>query len=33
MQRLTTREPDLKMLEVAIHSFNAMRKAENEFVG
>jgi uncharacterized protein YqhQ len=32
MQRLTTREPDLKMLEVAIYSFNAMRKAEDEFV-
>ncbi len=31
LQRLTTREPDLKMLEVAIASFQAMRRAEEEF--
>jgi len=31
LQSLTTREPDLAMLEVAIESFNAMRKAEQEF--
>lgn len=31
MQRLTTREPDLKMLEVSIASFQSMRKAEEEF--
>ena len=30
MQRLTTREPDLQMLEVAITSFNAMREKEKE---
>jgi uncharacterized protein YqhQ len=30
LQRLTTREPDKDMLEVAIESFNAMRKAEQE---
>jgi uncharacterized protein YqhQ len=30
LQRLTTREPDLKMLEVAIASFNAMRAQETE---
>ncbi len=30
LQRLTTREPDLEMLEVAIQSFQAMRKAEAE---
>jgi uncharacterized protein YqhQ len=30
MQRLTTREPDLQMLEVAIQSFQSMRKAEQE---
>jgi len=30
MQRLTTREPDLEMLEVAITSFNAMREKEKE---
>jgi uncharacterized protein YqhQ len=28
LQKLTTREPDLKMLEVAIRSFNEMRNAE-----
>jgi uncharacterized protein YqhQ len=32
LQHLTTREPDLKMLEVAIESFQSMRKAEKEFV-
>jgi len=32
MQSLTTREPDLSMLEVAIQSFKTMRKAEEEFV-
>ena len=31
LQRLTTREPAADMLEVAIESFNAMRKAEQEF--
>ena len=30
MQHLTTREPDLQMLEVAIQSFQFMRKAEQE---
>jgi uncharacterized protein YqhQ len=30
MQHLTTREPDLQMLEVAIQSFQTMRKAEQE---
>jgi len=30
LQRLTTRTPDLTMLEVAIASFNSMRKAEAE---
>ena len=30
LQRLTTREPDLQMLEVAIASFNAMREQERE---
>ncbi len=30
LQSLTTREPDMKMLEVAIASFNAMRAAENQ---
>jgi uncharacterized protein YqhQ len=30
LQRLTTREPDEKMLEVAITAFQAMRKAEEE---
>jgi uncharacterized protein YqhQ len=28
LQKLTTREPDMKMLEVAIESFNSMRRAE-----
>ena len=32
LQHLTTREPDLSMLEVAIESFQAMRKAETEIV-
>jgi uncharacterized protein YqhQ len=32
LQSLTTREPDLAMLEVAIHSFQSMRQAEIEFV-
>lgn len=32
MQRLTTRTPDLAMLEVAIESFQSMRKAESEIV-
>ncbi|MCJ7435531.1 MAG: DUF1385 domain-containing protein, partial [Anaerolineales bacterium] len=31
LQSLTTREPDRAMLEVAIESFNTMRKAEQEF--
>jgi uncharacterized protein YqhQ len=30
MQRLTTREPDRSMLEVAIESFQSMRRAEGE---
>lgn len=30
LQHLTTRPPDLEMLDVAIHSFQAMRKAESE---
>ncbi len=30
LQRLTTREPDSAMLEVAIRSFNSMRKAEEQ---
>jgi uncharacterized protein YqhQ len=30
LQRLTTREPDEKMLEVAITAFQTMRKAEEE---
>ena len=30
LQRLTTREPDLKMLEVSIAAFNAMRSGEEE---
>ncbi len=30
LQRLTTRTPDLSMLEVAIQSFQSMRKAETE---
>ena len=32
LQSLTTREPDLSMLEVAIHSFQSMRQAEGEIV-
>ncbi len=32
LQSLTTREPDVSMLEVAIESFKTMRQAENEFV-
>ena len=31
LQHLTTREPDLQMLEVAIQSFQTMRKAEQDF--
>jgi uncharacterized protein YqhQ len=31
LQSLTTRQPDMAMLEVAIESFNTMRKAEQEF--
>jgi uncharacterized protein YqhQ len=31
LQHLTTRTPDLPMLEVAIQSFQSMRKAEQEF--
>jgi uncharacterized protein YqhQ len=31
LQRLTTREPDMSMLEVAIESFKTMRQAEQEF--
>jgi len=30
LQKLTTREPDIKMLEVAIVSFQAMRQAESQ---
>ncbi|RPH62314.1 MAG: DUF1385 domain-containing protein [Chloroflexi bacterium] len=30
LQKLTTREPELAMLEVSIRSFNEMRRAENE---
>jgi uncharacterized protein YqhQ len=30
LQSLTTREPDLSMLEVAICSFQTMRQAEQE---
>jgi uncharacterized protein YqhQ len=30
LQRLTTREPNLEMLEVSIAAFNAMRSAEQE---
>jgi uncharacterized protein YqhQ len=30
LQKLTTREPDMKMLEVAIASFKAMRQAESQ---
>jgi len=32
LQRLTTREPDKAMLEVAIESFQSMRKAEHEII-
>jgi uncharacterized protein YqhQ len=32
LQHLTTRMPDNSMLEVAIASFQSMRKAENEIV-
>jgi uncharacterized protein YqhQ len=32
LQHLTTREPDLQMIEVAIASFNAMRKEESSLV-
>jgi len=32
LQSLTTREPDLQMLEVAIQSFQGMRQAEQELV-
>jgi uncharacterized protein YqhQ len=32
LQSLTTREPDHAMLEVAIHSFQSMRQAEQEIV-
>jgi len=32
MQSLTTREPDLSMLEVAIESFKSMRQAEQELI-
>jgi uncharacterized protein YqhQ len=32
LQRLTTREPDLPMLEVAIAAFNAMRLQERQTV-
>jgi uncharacterized protein YqhQ len=32
LQHLTTRDPDLTMLEVAIASFQSMRKAEQDFV-
>lgn len=32
LQHLTTRDPDLSMLEVAIESFQSMRKAEAEIV-
>jgi len=31
LQRLTTHEPDLEMLEVSITAFNTMRDAEEEF--
>jgi len=33
LQRLTTREPDLDMIEVGIASFNAMREAESALEG
>jgi len=32
LQHLTTREPDLTMLEVSIRSFNEMRAMEQEIV-
>ena len=32
LQSLTTREPDVSMMEVAIESFKMMRRAEDEFV-
>ena len=32
LQSLTTREPDLSMLEVAIELFKSMREAEQEFI-
>jgi uncharacterized protein YqhQ len=32
LQALTTREPDMSMLEVAIESFKTMRKVEQELV-
>jgi len=32
LQSLTTREPDVSMMEVAIESFKMMRRAEEEFV-
>ena len=32
LQHLTTREPDLQMIEVAIASFNAMRKEESSLI-
>ena len=32
LQRLTTREPDLKMLEVAIAAFHTMRRAEDTII-
>lgn len=32
LQSLTTREPDLAILEVAIASFNSMREAEKQFI-
>ena len=32
LQSLTTREPDMQMLEVAIQSFQTMRRAESEIV-
>jgi uncharacterized protein YqhQ len=31
LQSLTTREPDMQILEVAIRSFQTMRQAEDEF--
>jgi uncharacterized protein YqhQ len=32
LQRLTTREPSLDMLEVSIAAFNAMRNKESEIL-